>query len=81
MKTYLVAFEYGSGTVWGYVTAASAEVLQADLPEVDVHDAPPAWMSVDEVAYMRMSAISLEGPHCLDRLLAQHNVHWLAAVS
>lgn len=81
METYLVAFEYGSGTVWGYVTAASAEVLEAGLPEVDVHDTPPAWMTVDEVAHMRMSPIPLEGPRCLDRLLDQHNAHWLATAS
>ena len=81
METYLVAFEYGSGTVWGYVTATSAQVLEAELPEVDVQESPPAWMTVDEVALMRMSPISLEGPRCLDRLLDQHKAHWLAAVS
>lgn len=81
METYLVAFEYGSGTVWGYVTATSVEALEAELPEVDVQESPPAWMTVDEVVLMRMSPIPVETPWCLDRLLDQHNAHWLAAVS
>jgi hypothetical protein len=49
METYLVSYEYGSGTMWGYVTAASPREVLAFLPEVDVWDHPPAWLTTREL--------------------------------
>ena len=66
---YLVAFEYGSGTVWGYVTADSEQHIETELPEVDVYDSPPAWMTVDEVASLRTEAIPVGTEHAIDALL------------
>ena len=65
---YLVAFEYGSGTVWGYVTADSEDHIADQLPEVDVYDSPPAWMTVDEVASLRTEAIPVDTVHAIDAL-------------
>jgi hypothetical protein len=49
METYLVSYEYGSGTVWGYVAAASPQELTAYLPELDVWEDPPGWLTTREL--------------------------------
>ncbi len=81
MDDYLVAFEYGSGTVWGYVTADSEDHIEYELPEVDVYGSPPGWMTVDEVALMRTEAISVETPHAIDALLEQRKTRSIEAAS
>jgi hypothetical protein len=50
MDKYLVSYEYGSGTVWGYVSAAGPHEVLDFLPEVDVWENPPAWLSARELA-------------------------------
>lgn len=81
MDTYLVAFEYGSGTLWGCVTADSADHVEMELPEVDVHESPPEWMTVDEVDSLRTDAIPVETPYCIDQLLDQRKARSLADAS
>ena len=81
MDAYLVAFEYGSGTVWGYVRADSEEHVELELPEVDVHGSPPQWMTVDEVAAMRTEAIPVETPNAIDHLLDQRKARALGQAS
>lgn len=62
METYLVSYEYGSGTVWGYVMAASPAEVLAFLPEVDVWDDPPAWLTTRE-----LSGLAAQPPIEVDR--------------
>ncbi len=81
MDTYLVAFEYGSGTVWGCVTADSADQVEMELPEVDVHDSPPEWMTVDEVVSLQTEAVPVETPDCIDHLLDLRKSRSLADAS
>ena len=81
MDAHLVAFEYGSGTVWGYVLADSEEHIAAELPEVDVYVAPPRWMTVDEVASLRMDPVSVDEPFCVDILLERRKALSLANAS
>ena len=67
MDAYLVAFEYGSGTLWGYVSADSEDQIAYELPEVDVYDTPPGWMTVGEVAPMRIDTIPITTAHVIQR--------------
>ena len=69
MQTHLVAFEYGTGAVWGYVNATSRTDIESMIPEVDVFDEPPAWMTEDEVDELRRKAVDVGRNDVLDRLL------------
>ena len=69
MQAHLVAFEYGTGSVWGYVVAPSPTEIVDRMPEVDVYAAPPAWMTHDDVTTLRSRALSLELGHGLDDLV------------
>lgn len=68
MAEHLVAFEYGTGRVWGYIRArSSAEIVQI-VPEVDVYDRPPSWMGEGDVRLLRERAVYLSGS-ALDSIL------------
>jgi hypothetical protein len=69
METYLVSYEYGSGTVWGYVVAASRHEVLAFIPEVDVWEDPPAWLTPRELAGLaEQPAIEVDKGNALDSL-------------
>ncbi len=68
MTDHLVAFEYGTGQVWGCVKARSSSEISAMVPEVDVYDAPPPWMGSGEVRLLRERAVYLSS-HALDSIL------------
>ncbi len=57
MTDHLVAFEYGTGQVWGYIRARSSADVQAAVPEVDVYDTPPTWMEEGEIRSLRERAV------------------------
>ena len=59
MTDHLVAYEYGTGQVWGCIKARSTAEISAVVPEVDVYDAPPPWMGEGEVRLLRERAIYL----------------------
>lgn len=70
MENYLVSYEYGSGTVWGVVAADGAHEVVAFLPEVDVWDEPPTWLSADELAQLSLQpAVPVDAPDAIDALL------------
>ena len=69
MKTHLVAYEYGSGAAWGYIVAESREAIAAQVPEVEIHDAPPVWMTDDDVEVVRQHATVEVGTDAVDRIL------------
>jgi len=69
MQSHLVAFEYGTGAVWGFVTAPSIDHIAATVPELDVVEAPPSWMTEDDLAELRNQAVDIEGDFALDRFL------------
>ncbi len=56
MTDHLVAYEYGTGQVWGCIRARSTADISAVVPEVDVYDAPPPWMGEGEVRLLRERA-------------------------
>lgn len=68
MTDHLVAFEYGTGQVWGCIKARSSADISAIVPEVDVYEAPPPWMGAGEVRLLRERAIYLSD-RALDAIL------------
>lgn len=69
MESYLVSYEYGSGTVWGYVAASSSQEVLAYLPEVDVWDDPPAWLAACELTGLaEQPVIEADAGNALDQL-------------
>lgn len=71
MEHFLVSYEYGSGTVWGYVAAEGAQEVVAFLPEVDVWEHPPASLSVEDLANLAgQPAIAVDSAQALDALLS-----------
>jgi hypothetical protein len=69
MDGFFVAYEYGSGAAWAYVRAETRAEVVAELPEVDVYDAPPEWMTVDDMNEAHACAVELDGQATLDRIL------------
>lgn len=77
MQAHLVAYEYGTGSVWGYVVASSRQEIIQKMPEVDIHEDPPAWMTADHIDVLRERHIELENGEGLDELV--HRTHAVAA--
>jgi hypothetical protein len=48
-QPYLVSYDYGQGALWAFVLAESRADITSRHPDVDVVDAPPAWMSRAEL--------------------------------
>lgn len=69
MKTHLVAYEYGSGAAWGYIVAESRDAIAAQVPEVEIHDTPPVWMTEHDVEVVRQHATVEVGNDAVDRIL------------
>jgi hypothetical protein len=68
LTDHLVAFEYGNGQVWGYIRARSAADIESIVPEVDVFDCPPPWMSDGAIRLLREHAVYV-GAGALDSIL------------
>jgi hypothetical protein len=48
LKTeYLVAYDYGTGAVWGVVSARSPHEIMVRYPKLTVYKEHPDWMSCD----------------------------------
>ncbi len=71
MERFLVSYEYGSGTVWGYVAADGAHEVVAFLPEVDVWEEPPASLTAEDLAQIALQpSVLVDSADAIDVLLA-----------
>ena len=68
MTDHLVAYEYGTGQVWGCIRARSTVDISAVVPEVDVYETPPPWMNEGDLRLLRERAVYLSD-HALDSIL------------
>jgi len=68
MTDHLVAYEYGTGQVWGYIRARSSADINAIVPEVEIYSAPPSWMVDGELRALRERAVYLSDD-ALDKIL------------
>lgn len=70
MESFLVSYEYGSGTIWGYVAADGAHEVAAFLPEVDVWEEPPPGLSTSDLADIALQpSIPVDAMDAIDVLL------------
>lgn len=56
MDGYYVAYEYGVGAAWAFVKAETPAEVIAEMPELDVYETPPEWMTVDDLHQVRKHA-------------------------
>ncbi len=57
MDGFYVAYEYGNGAAWAFVKAETADDVVAEFPELDVYEAPPEWMTIDDLHQVREHAV------------------------
>ncbi|MCP3993952.1 MAG: hypothetical protein GY722_02660 [bacterium] len=70
MDGFYVAYEYGSGAAWAFVKAETAEEVVAQLPELDVYDTPPEWMTIEDLHRVREHAsVDIGRQASLDQIL------------
>ena len=70
MDGFYVAYEYGSGAAWAFVKAATADEVVAELPELDVYETPPEWMTIEDLHRVREHAyVELDQHANLDVIL------------
>ncbi len=69
MKDHLVAYEYGTGAIWGYVRAGSAAEITAAVPQLDVYDGAPPWFTSRDLAILQATSVDLAKGGVLDRLM------------
>lgn len=82
METFLVSYEHGSGTVWGYVAADGAHEVVAFLPEVDVWDVPPAGLSAQYLAEIATQpSVPVDARDAIDMLLGNYQAMNAALVA
>lgn len=69
MTDHLVVYEYGTGAIWGYVSAGSADEISQAVPELDIHEGEPPWLTADDLATLRQSSIALADGEVIERLM------------
>ena len=71
MTDHLVVYEYGTGAIWGYVRAGSADEISAAVPELDIPEGAPPWLTAEDLATLRAGAVPLTDGQVIDRLMHQ----------
>jgi hypothetical protein len=70
MDGFYVAYEYGTGAAWAFVKAETAEEVVAELPELDVYETPPEWMTVEDLHQVRRHAcVDIHEATSIDEIL------------
>ena len=82
MDGFYVAYEYGSGAAWAFVKAETPAEVVAELPELDVYETPPEWMTVDDLHQVREHAsVEITNDASLDHILEASRRLSVAVVS
>ncbi len=82
MDGYYVAYEYGTGAAWAFVKADTPDEVVAELPELDVYETPPEWMTVEDLHQVRRHAsVDINKSASLDEILLASRRLSLAAAS
>lgn len=82
MDGFYVAYEYGTGAAWAFVKADSMAEVVAEIPELDVYEAPPEWMTIDDLHQVREHAsVEMNTDASLDSILQAASRLSMAAAS
>jgi hypothetical protein len=67
-RSYLVAYGYGQGAIWGYVLAESADEIERRYPKLTVVRRTPPWLSPEWQSRMeREQTFDIDDPDALRR--------------
>jgi hypothetical protein len=82
MDGFYVAYEYGTGAAWAFVRAETADEVVAELPELEVYETPPEWMTLEDLHQVRKHAsVEIKVDATLDHILDASRRLSLAAAS
>lgn len=82
MDGFFVAYEYGTGAAWAFVKAETADEVIAEVPELDVYDTPPEWMTIEDLHQVRRHAsLDISETAGVDAILAASQRLALAVAS
>lgn len=62
LNQYLVVYDYGSGGIWAFVTALSADAILRKYPQVEVVDNIPPFFSDLELDLANRRSFALSDP-------------------
>ena len=66
-RAFLTLYDYGTGGVWAYIRADSADDIMAKFRDVTVYDNPPDWMTEAQ-----RSSIEARGAYEVESIETQH---------
>jgi hypothetical protein len=69
VSEHLVAYEYGTGMVWGFVRAESADAITDAVPEVDIYDGAPPHLTAEDLKRLKESTVKLSDGNVVERLM------------
>jgi hypothetical protein len=52
-QTFLTVYDYGTGGIWTFITADSAEQIRKELPALEIVYETPGWMTTEELGRLR----------------------------
>jgi hypothetical protein len=60
-RPFLIAYDYGTGGLWGVMHARSPEQIKAIYPELFVVAEPPPWMDAEELLHLEETPYDIDG--------------------
>ncbi len=61
-QAFLVAYDYGTGGLWGVMLARSATEISEIYPKLFIVGEPPTWMDMDELRRLERTPYDIDGP-------------------
>ncbi|GAB3778152.1 hypothetical protein GCM10027601_02590 [Nocardioides ungokensis] len=62
MDEFLVCYDYGSGGLWGILTAPSEDAVRAKYPELTIAEVRPPWMDDEHIGQLYAEPLRLDDP-------------------
>lgn len=66
-RPYLVCYDYGTGGLWWWITAPSAEDISATYEDVIVFDEPPSWWTEEDDQNVQRLRLGNDAPGLVKR--------------
>lgn len=60
-SSYLIAYDYGAGGLWGVMLARSEDEIAAAYPELTIVHDRPTWMSDERYSELAESPYDIDG--------------------
>ena len=60
MAKFLTCYDYGTGGIWRYIIADSAQQILTKYPELEVVNSIPEWMNKDVINRINDLTVNIE---------------------